>query len=49
MVVYVFLGVVIFEILEEFKEELNCVVVGDLRNKLVKRFWKFNKELFLYE
>lgn len=46
---YAFLGAAIFEALEEPKEELNRVVVGDLRNKSVKILWKLNKELYLYE
>lgn len=49
VVAYAFLGAAIFETLEEPKEELNRVVVGDLRNKSVKKLWKLNKELFLYE
>ncbi|XP_062568037.1 TWiK family of potassium channels protein 7-like [Saccostrea cucullata] len=46
---YALLGAAIFGALEEPKEELNRVLVKDIRNKTLHRLWWLNENLFVFE
>lgn len=49
VIAYAILGAVIFGALEETTEELNRVIVEELRNTTIKQIYTLNKKLLLYE